>query len=266
MEIFFLKVQDTLPNKCSFTKDPLTSTLCTKPYAIDFSDELGEAYFWECSECDNDTIKYIKLLECDKDFENKIKQIRKKFNLPIDGYEPWAMTPYMIPFTAEKSWKEQSEIIQNFYREIQKECLEVFKSYRIPFSLKLSFPDIVMKNYVNISSAYKFKFEKNDDGFIPKVSITIDLYSPMSSNNKIKKDLDEYWPEILKSLLTDAETYTKLPSLSDIEIWNIRNRLQWSYKKIATVINKRHHLNLDESEVRKRMGYIKKQYKKITPE
>jgi hypothetical protein len=53
--------------------------------------------------------------------------------------------------------------------------------------------------------------------------------------------------------------------MPSIEIWNIRKRLNWSYKKIAEVVNKRYGLDLDESEARKRMDYMKKAYKKISP-
>lgn len=264
MEIKFLTVATSLPsNQESFSSDPKKIKEYSKPYALDFSDENGEFFPWVHNNYDEDTIKYVKLLECDSEFEDRIKKIRKKFSIPVEGYKPSEKTKYRLPFSSSMPLEEQVEVVNKEYEEIKQECLETFQDYKIPFAIKNSLFSVVISNYIDIASSYSFYFEKDPEE--PKVNLSIEIHSPMQSCNKIKKDLEFYWPDIVKLVSEESSNHIKLPDMPSIEIWNIRKRLNWSYKKIAEVVNRRHGLDLDESEARKRMDYMKKAYKKISP-
>lgn len=264
MQIYFKNTSDLFLDAEEFSPDLQKAKDLCKPYTIDFSDENEEFFPWVHNNYDEDTIKYVKLLECDPEFENRIKKIRKKFSIPIEGYKPSEETKYRLPFSSSISWEAQVDTVNTEYEKINKECLEVFKDYRIPFPIKNSLFNVVVSNYIDIASAYTFHFEKDSEE--PKVNLSIEIHSPLQSCNKIKRDLDLYWPDIVKLISEDSYSYIKLPDMPSIEIWNIKNRLNWSYKKIAKIVSKRYDLNLDESEARKRMDYMKKLYKKISPQ
>lgn len=239
MKIHFLTVPTCFSShKGEFSLDPQKIKNFSKPYTLDFSDENGEFFPWVHNNYDEDTIKYVKLLECDPEFEDRIKKIRKKFDIPVEGYKPSEKTKYRLPFSSSIPLEEQ-------------------------VAIKNSLFSVVISNYIDIASSYNFHFEKDPEE--PKVNLSIEIYSPMQSCNKIKKDLDLYWPDIVKLISEDSSNHIKLPDMPSIEIWNIRKRLNWPYKKIAEVVNKRYGLDLDESEARKRMDYMKKAYKKISP-
>ena len=264
MKIHFLTVPTCFPShEGQFSSDPQKIKPFSKPYPLDFSDENGEFFPWAHNNYDEDTIKYVKLLECDSEFEDRIKKIRKKFSIPVEGYKPSEKTKYRLPFSSSIPLEEQVEVVNKEYEKIKKECLEIFKDYKIPFAIKNSLFSVVISNYIDIASSYSFHFEKDPDE--PKVNLSIEIHSPMQSCNKIKKDLDLYWPDIVKLISEDSSNHIKLPDMPSIEIWNIRKRLNWSYKKITEVVNKRYGLDLDESEARKRMDYMRKAYKKISP-
>lgn len=252
--------------KNDYVKDPLVAEDLSKPWAIDTSDEYQESYVWQNSYYDIDTIKYTKLLECDPEFEARIKEVRQKHNIPTEGYKPWDHTRFSFPYQGEGTLEEKAEEVEKEYSEIREECLEQFEDYNIPIAFKLLVPEVVISNSITTASMYNFNFKKSTEN-VHGVDISIKVNSPMTSCNKIKNDLEKYWPEIIKLMVEDTKNYPKLPDLPSIEIWNLRMGKGLKYKDIAKIINKKYKLDMDEMKVIKRFDYMKKEkfYKQIAP-
>ncbi|KKP43758.1 MAG: hypothetical protein UR34_C0011G0012 [candidate division WS6 bacterium GW2011_GWC1_33_20] len=216
---------------------------------------------------DEDTVKYAKLLESDPVFEERIKELRKEFMIPEEGFPLDDNSEYNLRVVkALSSIKAQKVLAKMQYRKMQNLCLNKFRDYKMPQSFKKALPRIVLGNTIDIPSSYRFKFEKVEDIRNPSVRITIDIYSPLQSYNSIVSLLDKYWLEIIKLLSSQSDSFVSLPPIENIEIWNLRNTQGLRYKEIASIINKKYNLDLDQSTTIKRYQEVKKKFKEISPE
>lgn len=216
---------------------------------------------------DEDTVKYAKLLESDPVFEKRIKEIREEFMIPEEGFPLDNNSEHNLRFVKSfPSAKLQTVLAKQQYRKMQNMCLYIFRDYKMPQSFKRALPRIVLGNTIDIPSSYRFKYEKIEDTKNPSVRITIDIYSPMQSNNPIVRLLNKHWLKVIELLSSEAETYISLPPMENIEIWNLRNTQKLKYKEIALIINKKYNLDLDQSTTIKRYQEVKKKFKEISPE
>lgn len=230
--------------------------------------EIVRKYFPEMvGNYDEDTVKYAKLLESDPIFEERIKELRKEFGIPEEGFPLEDSSEYNLrDVKVSPSKKLQKVLVKIQYRRMQNLCLDKFMDYKMPQSFKRAIPRIVLGNTIDIPSSYRFKFEKVENIRNPSVRITIDIYSPLQSYNSLVNLLDKYWLEIIKLLSSQADSYISLPSIENIEIWNLRNTQRLKYKDIASIINKKYNLALDQSTTIKRYQEVKKKFKEISPE
>jgi hypothetical protein len=197
-------------------------------------------------EIDINFVKYIKLLESDKKFENKVKAIRSKFNLPEDG-EPFQQVPSLIE------------------KDLRRECDVVFEGFLLSHNVKEQLPEIIQYNCANGSNYFTFKVEKKNATNDYCSVVTIKVYSSEVSLNRVKSKLEENWNDIIKHVRNKKMRAFKLPPISDIEIWRLKNSTKMTYPEIAQYIGDKYHIDIDYKLAEARFSYIKKLYKRINP-
>lgn len=198
-------------------------------------------------EIDLNFVKYIKLLEVDPEFERKVKEIRRKYNVPEEG-EPYQPSPSFIE------------------QDLRRECDVVFQDFNLSHNVKEQLPEIIQYNSANGSNYFTFKVEKKNETKDYCSVVTIKIYSSEVSLNRIKNKLDETWNDIIRHVQNRKIRAFKLPPISDIEIWGLKNRTKMTYPEIAKYIGDKYHIDLDYKLAEARFSYIKKLYKRINPQ
>jgi len=266
MKIFFVVTENPYPLEEKFSSDSTIAISLAKPRLIDASTSNMERFYWENANYDIKTIKYAKLLEGDKEFEKRIKMIRKEFNIPLDGFKPSDNSEYILPGNEQLPIEEHLKKVSQLREDISKRADKVFSDYLIPQSFKDGIYRIVIDNCIDVVTLYNLSFNLEDEYTRPYVDISIKLYSPLPSLNSIRKELDKLWPEVIKLISKGQVDHIKRASIEDLEIWSLRNTQKLEFAEIASVINEKYGLNLDQSTATKRYGEVKKKFKKIAPE
>lgn len=266
MKIYFIVTQNPYPLKEEFSTEPSDVIPLASPRLIDASTSNMERSYWENANYDIKTLKYAKLLEGDKEFEKRIKMIRREFNLPSDGYKPSDSSEYNLPNDKQLPIEDHLRKLSQLKTDISDRVNEVFSDYHIPQSFKDGIYRIVIDNCIDVTTIYNFSFNLEDEYTRPYVDISIRLYSPLRSSHSISKELERFWPEIIKLISKGQVDYMKRTTIEDLEIWSLRNIGGLEYTEIASIINDKYDLDLDQSTAMKRYGDVKRKFRKIAPE
>lgn len=246
--------------KGSFDSDISFLRYWVKPFPM----EIGKYKYWESNNFDLETLKIIKLLECDPEFEKRIKKIRKEFKIPSEGFTPEEKLKVYADDKKLQESLDQKKEKEDFIKRINVRCLEIFEDFNIPYSIKKSLGTVVVSNYLDEASEFRLDF-KQESWNKGHVKITIDVFAPLTTSYKIKKELDRNWDNIFKLLTSYSKANVKLPNIENVAMWQLKKKMDLSYKEIADIINEKYELDLDESEVRKRVSNMKKKYLQINP-
>lgn len=228
----------------------------------------------EDNECSNDydfeIVKYVKFLECEPDFERRVKIIRKEFNIPVDGYKPGEHNQYSPLLKYGDDVQKIFDDLSSSLKKIQKRCDEEFKDYIIPFALKRSLVSVITNNKISTFGNYKIstKYAK-DESNVPIVRLTIDLYSPLQSCNPILKELKSHWIDILKLFPIPKPSALDRIDVIDLEIWELERSGNYTDPQIADMVNEKYNLKgeakLDYHKVSNRLTELRKKHKRIFP-
>lgn len=229
----------------------------------------GEGFFLE-NDYDFEIVKYTKFLECEPDFERRIKIIRKEFNIPEEGYKPGEYNQYSPLLKYGDNVRTILNDLSSSLEKIQKRCDEEFKDYNIPFSLKRSLGSVVTNNYISTFGNYKINATyAKDSSNIPIIRISIDLYSPLQSCNPLLKELKSHWIDILKLFPVSKPSTLDHIDVIDLEIWGLECNGNFTDSQIADFVNEKYNLKGDEQldyhKVSNRLTELRKKHKKIFP-
>ncbi len=267
MKIFIIRKPENLSEEYFFESD--VKVLKDQAISSRWNAVPGEDF-----ESDNDydfeIVKYVKFLECESDFEKKIKIIREEFNIPEDGYKPGEHNQYTPLLKYGDDVQKIFDELTSSLKKIQKRCDEEFKDYNIPFSLRRSLSSVVTNNYISTFGNYKINTTyAKDSSNIPIIRISIDLYSPLQSCNPLLKELKSHWIDILKLFPISKPSVLDRINIIDLEIWGLECDGGFTDPQIADYVNEKYHLKgeeqLDYHKVSDRLRELRIKHKKIFP-
>jgi hypothetical protein len=268
MKIYILRKPESPSEDYEYSNDLKTNK--QKASGFQFEEIPGEG-FSKDNDYDFEIVKYIKLLECEPDFEKRIKIIRKEFNIPDEGYKPGETNKYSPLLKYGDDVQKIFDDLTSLQEKIQKRCDEEFKDYNIPFSLRRSLSSVVTNNYISTFGNYKVKTTyAKDPSNIPVIRISIDLYSPLQSSNPILKELESHWIDILKLFPISKPSILDRIDIIDLEIWGLECDGNFTDPQIADFVNEKYKLKgekqLDYHRVSDRLSELRIKHKKIFPQ
>ena len=267
MKIYILRKPASPTEDYEYSNDIKTNK--QKASGFQFEEIPGEGFSKE-NDYDFEIVKYTKFLECEPDFEKKIKIIRKEFNIPEDGYKPGEYNQYAPLLKYGDDVQKIFDELTSSLKKIQKRCDEEFKDYNIPFSLRRSLSSVVTNNYISTFGNYKINTAyAKDSSNIPIIRISIDLYSPLQSCNPLLKELKSHWIDILKLFPISKPSVLDRINIIDLEIWGLECDGGFTDPQIADYVNEKYNLKgeeqLDYHKVSDRLRELRIKHKKIFP-
>lgn len=265
MKIFIIRKPENLSEEYFYESD--VKVLEDQAISSRWNAVPGEDFEFD-NDYDFEIVKYTKFLECEPDFEKKIKIIRKEFNIPEDGYKPGEYNQYAPLLKYGDDVQKIFDELTSSREKIQKRCDEEFKDYNIPFSLRRSLSSVVTNNYISTFGNYKINTAyAKDSSNIPIIRISIDLYSPLQSCNPLLKELKSHWIDILKLFPISKPSVLDRVNIMDLEVWELKKNSNYTDREIADILNERYQLKDDESLIYKdvydRLTKLEKMEKKI---
>lgn len=265
MKIYILRKPESSSNDYEYSNELKINKQETGEFQ--YEQIPGEGFTKE-NDYDFEIVKYTKFLECEPDFEKKIKIIRKEFNIPEDGYKPGEYNQYSPLLKYGDDVQKIFDELTLSLEKIQKRCDEEFKDYNIPFSLRRSLSSVVTNNYISTFGNYKINTAyAKDSSNIPIIRISIDLYSPLQSCNPLLKELKSHWIDILKLFPISKPSVLDRVNIMDLEVWELKKNSNYTDREIADILNERYQLKDDESLIYKdvydRLTKLEKMRKKI---
>ena len=267
MKIYILRKPEFPFENYEYSNDLKTNKQKTGEFQYE---EIPGEEFSKDNDYDFEIVKYTKFLECEPDFEKKIKIIRKEFNIPEDGYKPGEYNQYSPLLKYGDDVQKIFDDLSSSMKKIQKRCDEEFKEYKIPFALKRSLGSVIANNYISTFGNYKIstKYAK-DDSDIPIIRISIDLYSPLQSCNTLLKELKSHWIDIIKLFPISKPSALDRIDAIDLEIWGLERNGSYTDPEIADMVNEKYKLKgeaeLDYHKVSNRLTELRKKHKRIFP-
>lgn len=217
---------------------------------------------------DKDFYYYVKALEQNPLFVTAIENVRKKFNIPKNGYprqeiETLRLYPkdtHEVSYISKELLDRQFEM-QELVEQIDKESFRIYKALKLNKEMKQALTDIILSNCI-YSTGPAIRIETDDDfGSYPeRVEAVIIRVQKKVTKNQLLRFIEDNWSSIyseLKHLSPFSHAYI---SDRDRLILRLRDIKKLSYRKIADEIIK--SLNIDDPEAKINEDSVKTAYKR----
>lgn len=194
---------------------------------------------------DREIYELLKTLEDNEDFDTDILGIRRKHDIPQNGYslEEWDDI---------KKQKKEDGSYSNWRLEVDKSSRELSKRFKIPYLLHNSLSYIVLGNFIYLPLTKMFldlpyQLQPTYDG----PSIGIHIYG-QTSKEQIKKFIDNNWTLIDKEMSVFKDETSAYISSTSREIMQLRDKKKMKFVEIADYLaEKSNNYDITEDMVKK---------------